>query len=70
MGVDVSAIEPVTGSDGNDIFDASFMNANFAKVSLGPLGGVFMKKTAAEELHFEVPCNKDAKLYDLAVDLI
>jgi hypothetical protein len=69
MGVNVSAIEPNKSSDG-DNFDASFMNANYAKVSLGPLGGIFMKKTAAEELHFEVPCNKDAKLYELAVDLI
>ena len=70
MGVDISAIEPVKSSDGNDIFEASFMNANYTKTSHGPLGGVFMKKTAAEEIHFEVPCNKDAKLYDHAVELI
>ena len=70
LGVDISAIDLAKSSEGNENFDASFMNPNFTKFSLGTLGGVLMKKNSAEEIHFEVPCNKDAKLYDHAVDLI
>lgn len=72
MGINVSMIEPTDGgvNTSTDNFDASFMNQAYQKVSLGPLGGVFMKRSAAEELHFEVPHNVDAKLYDEAVELL
>ena len=50
--------------------DASFMGSPYTKVSLGPLGGVFMKKKAEEEFFYEVPHNKDGLMYDEANELI
>ena len=50
--------------------DASFMGSPYTKVSLGPLGGVFMKKKADEEFYYEVPHNPDGLMYDEANELI
>jgi len=70
-GHDVSAIhDPNDSKFMEGDIDASFMGSPYSKVSLGPLGGVFMKKIAEDEFFYEVPHNKDGLMYDEANELI
>lgn len=66
--VNISAI--IAG--GNNSFDASFMapNNSYTMTNSGPLGGVFMKKSTEEILHFEVPPNSEGKLFEEALALV
>jgi hypothetical protein len=68
--VKISMIEGVTSMVSEIDASASFVGQPFQQIALGPLGGVFMRKKLDEVSHFEVPHNKDGKIYDEAVKLI